>query len=279
VWDIAAESARRVNHPAPFPVGLPQRLVNLYTYEGDLVLDPFMGSGTTLVAAVKEGRKAVGYDLDPGYVETARKRVARAFEELQHDRMHTTRLISAEDIDTPATPHAESNESSTPANLQRRASLEGRAAQDQARAIMEKAGFEIVKRNYRVKGTGAQFNLYVSDRAGGTWLVDVSGAFTTTRGGLRRTDTVWKALGRAHVLNLQETSEDNPIPRLLLLTSDLPKPGSEGDVALHAAVGTIWDVVQMHEPGGMERLTAYADGDYARPLPGFWTEQEVDGLS
>jgi site-specific DNA-methyltransferase (adenine-specific) len=280
VWEIAAESARRVNHPAPFPVGLPQRLVNLYTYEGDLVLDPFMGSGTTLVAALKEGRRAVGYDLDPEYVDTARRRVARAHEELQHDRMHHTRLIAADEIDAPVRSMGdETAEVEVAVDFQRRASLEGRAAQDQARKIMETAGFEIVKRNYRVKGTGAQFNLYVSDRAGGTWFVDVSGAFTTTRGGLRRTDTVWKALGRAHVLNLQETSENNPIPRLLLLTSDLPKPGSEGDVALHAAVGTIWDVIQMHEPAGMERLAAYADGDYSRPLAGFWTGQEVDGLS
>ena len=280
VWEIAAESARRVNHPAPFPVGLPQRLVNLYTYEGDLVLDPFMGSGTTLVAALKEGRRAVGYDLDPEYVDTARKRVVRAHEELQHDRMLDTRLIAPDEIDAPAsTTDADVSEIEVTADFQRRASLEGRAAQDQARAIMETAGFEIVKRNYRVKGTGAQFNLYVSDRAGGTWFVDVSGAFTTTRGGLRRTDTVWKALGRAHVLTLQEMSEDNPIPRLLMLTSDLPKAGSEGDVALHAAVGTIWDVIQMHEPEGMGRLAAYAAGDYTRPLPGFWTEQEVDGLS
>ena len=65
VWEIAAESARRVNHPAPFPVGLPQRLVNLYTYEGDLVLDPFMGSGTTLVAALKEGRRGCGVRPGP----------------------------------------------------------------------------------------------------------------------------------------------------------------------------------------------------------------------
>jgi site-specific DNA-methyltransferase (adenine-specific) len=279
VWDIAAESARRVNHPAPFPVALPQRLVNLYTYEGDLVLDPFMGSGTTLVAALKEGRRAVGYYLDLDYVETARKRVARIREELQSDRMHSTRLIPYIETAAPPRPEPDAVESDDIAAFQRRATLEGKAAQDQARAIIEKAGFEIVKRNYRVKGTGAQFNLYVSDQAGGTWLVDVSGAFTTTRGGLRRTDTVWKALGRAHVLSRQETSEDNPIPRLLLLTSDLPNPGSEGDVALHASVGTIWDVIQMYEPAGMARLAAYADGDLARPLPGFWTEQEVDGLS
>src|SRR5882757_5154743 len=75
VWDIPPESARRVSHPAPFPVELPERLIRLYTYEGDLVLDPFMGSGSTLVAAARLERRYVGYDLDPTYVDIARLRV------------------------------------------------------------------------------------------------------------------------------------------------------------------------------------------------------------
>src|SRR5205823_11500701 len=75
VWDIAPESARRVQHPAPFPVELPERLIRLYTYGDDLVLDPFMGSGSTLVAAARLARRIVGYDLDPTYVDIARLRV------------------------------------------------------------------------------------------------------------------------------------------------------------------------------------------------------------
>ena len=64
VWELAPESATRVGHPAPFPVELPMRLIDLYTYEGDVVLDPFMGSGTTAVAAVRAGRHYLGYDTD-----------------------------------------------------------------------------------------------------------------------------------------------------------------------------------------------------------------------
>jgi site-specific DNA-methyltransferase (adenine-specific) len=75
VWQIPSESARRVGHPAPFPVELPEKLIELYTFGGDLVLDPFMGSGSTLVAASRTGRRYVGYDLDAGYVELARARV------------------------------------------------------------------------------------------------------------------------------------------------------------------------------------------------------------
>ena len=76
VWEIPAESARRVGHPAPFPVELPEQLIRLYTFKGDLVLDPLMGSGSALVAAARLGRRYVGYDLDAQYVEIARRRVA-----------------------------------------------------------------------------------------------------------------------------------------------------------------------------------------------------------
>jgi modification methylase len=76
VWEIRPESARRVGHPAPFPVELPQRLIRLYTYLGDVVLDPFLGSGSAAVAAVRTGRRYVGYDTDPAYIALARERIA-----------------------------------------------------------------------------------------------------------------------------------------------------------------------------------------------------------
>lgn len=75
VWDIPAERAHRVGHPAPFPVELPRRLIELYTFADDLVVDPFMGSGTTGVAALGCGRRFAGWDLDPTYVALARQRL------------------------------------------------------------------------------------------------------------------------------------------------------------------------------------------------------------
>lgn len=78
VWSIAPASARRIGHPAPFPVELPRRLIELYTFRGDLVLDPFMGSGSTAVAAVQSGRHYVGYETEPAYLEIARARLASA---------------------------------------------------------------------------------------------------------------------------------------------------------------------------------------------------------
>lgn len=78
VWTFPAESATRVGHPAPFPVELPYRLIQLYTFEGDVVLDPFIGSGQTAIAAIKTGRHYVGYDINENYIELANKRI-RAF--------------------------------------------------------------------------------------------------------------------------------------------------------------------------------------------------------
>lgn len=78
VWEIPPERAKRVGHPAPFPVELPLRFIELYTYEGELVLDPFMGSGSTAVAATRARRRWVGYDISEEYAEVTRKRVAEA---------------------------------------------------------------------------------------------------------------------------------------------------------------------------------------------------------
>ncbi|OGO25830.1 MAG: SAM-dependent methyltransferase [Chloroflexi bacterium RBG_16_54_11] len=75
VWTFRAEPARKVGHPAPFPVELPHRLIQLYSFKYDVVLDPFMGSGQTAIAALKSGRRYVGYELSPDYVSLANERI------------------------------------------------------------------------------------------------------------------------------------------------------------------------------------------------------------
>jgi len=75
VWDFPAVSAKKIGHPAPFPEELPRRLIKLYSFIGDIILDPFLGSGTTSLAAVKSLRHYVGYDLNQDYVDLADKRV------------------------------------------------------------------------------------------------------------------------------------------------------------------------------------------------------------
>ena len=75
VWKFPPESAKKVGHPAPFSIELPYRCIQLYTFKGDVVLDPFIGSGTTALAAIMTGRHFVGIDINPKYVEIARKRI------------------------------------------------------------------------------------------------------------------------------------------------------------------------------------------------------------
>ena len=75
IWRFPTESAKRIGHPAPFPVELPYRLIQLYSFEGDVVLDPFIGSGTTAVAALRSSRSFVGYEREPEYVSLALDRV------------------------------------------------------------------------------------------------------------------------------------------------------------------------------------------------------------
>ena len=75
VWTFPAESAQKVGHPAPFPVELPYRLIQLYTFRDEVVLDPFCGSGSTCVAAIKAGRHYIGYDTEEEYVRLAERRI------------------------------------------------------------------------------------------------------------------------------------------------------------------------------------------------------------
>ena len=79
VWAFPAESARKVGHPAPYPVELPRRLIELYTFRDEVVLDPFMGSGQTAIAALMTGRRYVGYEIEPDYVKLAERRIRGKF--------------------------------------------------------------------------------------------------------------------------------------------------------------------------------------------------------
>ena len=76
VWTMNTESAKKVGHPAPFPIELPYRLIQLYTFKNDVILGPFMGSGSTAIAALKSQRYYIGYDIDADYIKLAEERIA-----------------------------------------------------------------------------------------------------------------------------------------------------------------------------------------------------------
>ncbi|QXC63544.1 site-specific DNA-methyltransferase [Aquihabitans sp. G128] len=254
LWEIAPERASRVNHPAPFPVELPQRLIHLYTYRGDLVLDPFMGSGTTAVAAVATERHYAGYDTDADYVAAARQRIAAEQER-----------VAAQRADASAPPRAALSSPPAPADddeaFHVRAVREGRAARDLAREALEHSGFtDIHEKQALPEGVDISFTAH--DAGGRRWFVDVSGGFTSSRPGLRRADTLWKALAKAAVLH-----HAHPDVPLLLLTTDAPAPGTAADAALRTVVGPdapVCDVVVLSSPEDLARLAAHGGGAAAR---------------
>lgn len=76
IWTFPAVNAKRIGHPAPFPIELPHRLINLYSYEDDVILDPFCGSGTTCIAAIQNNRNYIGYDINKEYIALSKKRIS-----------------------------------------------------------------------------------------------------------------------------------------------------------------------------------------------------------
>jgi site-specific DNA-methyltransferase (adenine-specific) len=81
IWKFSAERATRVGHPAPFPVELPYRLIQLYTFDDEVVLDPFAGSGSTCIAALKTNRKYIAYEIDKKYCDLAEQRIKQFLQE------------------------------------------------------------------------------------------------------------------------------------------------------------------------------------------------------
>ena len=77
LWTFNGESKKRIGHPAPFPKDLPFRAIKLFSFEKDIVFDPFTGSGTTLIEAVKNNRIAVGLEIDSNYCDLAKKRIIK----------------------------------------------------------------------------------------------------------------------------------------------------------------------------------------------------------
>ena len=75
LWTFNGERKKRMGHPAPFPLELPKRCVKMFSYVGDTVLDPFMGSGTTVLAAAMHRRKAIGLEIDKRYCQLAKTRI------------------------------------------------------------------------------------------------------------------------------------------------------------------------------------------------------------
>ncbi|MFN8041406.1 MAG: site-specific DNA-methyltransferase [Acidimicrobiales bacterium] len=251
LWEIPPESATRVGHPAPFPVELPRRLIQLYTYRNDLVLDPFMGSGSTAIAAVQTDRHYIGFDTDPDYLARAEERITEAKARLTdaaEDRWWQGVTVPPTKVASPAPDEGDDD----PKAFQRRSVEQGRKAKELARDALEWAGFGEIEEDVKLSDLGLEVNFVARDVNDDAWYFDVSGAFSSTRPGLKRTDTLWKALGKASVLHAA-----HPTTNYVLLSTDKPVPRSAGDRALSQVRGSdkpVRDVIGLKDDDDLARL-------------------------
>jgi len=248
VWSIPPESARRVGHPAPFPVELPEQLIRLYSFADDLVLDPFMGSGSTLVAASKLGRRFIGYDLDVAFVDLARARV----------EAEGAPIAVASGDRTTQQRHV--------------ASAEGRSAVAVCLEALSAAGFTTTATDVRIPKSGLSIAATVEDATRTPWQIEVAGSFTSHRGGLTRADVVLKTLGRLNVLR----GRLGPQARLLVVTCERPGHRSEAENLLRAAgPDAFFDVIDVFDDDDLIRLRHYGSESAMTPLEGFWTPKDL----
>ena len=268
VWEIAPESATRVGHPAPFPVALPGRLIELYTYYGDLVLDPYMGSGTSAVAALRTQRHYIGCESEPAYLAAAEARI-----EAERDRLSSTEDTRIRVV-VPAVKVADDGSPPDPG----RAVREGKKAEEIAELVLAQCGFTNIRKNRKLR-SGVEIDFEAEAADGSLWHFDVTGAFTSERGGLRRTDSVWKSLGKAAVRRHDE-AVGAEVP-FVLLTTAVPSQGV-GLRALRTAreAGLILDAVEMLSEPGQTRLAHYGtEGrDHIRDNMEFLVSDEPDAL-
>ena len=212
VWELAPESAtprRRTRRRSPS--SCPQRLIDLYTYQGDVVLDPFMGSGTTAVAAVRTGRHYLGYDTDEGYAEAAHERVAAEV-----------------------------------AAVARHAAAPARQGGGGGPRLLEAAGFTVedasVQQAAPLRRRPA-VDWIATDAHGRRVAGPGRRRQHGHRSGLRRSDVLFRTLGEASVL----TTAGH---RVLVLTTDLPGPRLRPLAAVRDARGvSLVDVVELGAAG------------------------------
>lgn len=230
MWNIRAESAKRIGHPAPFPVELPERLIDLYTFEGDVVLDPFMGAGSTLVAAKRTGRIGVGYDLEAKYVKLSKGRVAET------KRRETL-----------------------PAHLEPE-----KGTRKYVRTLLEEAGFRTDER-WKLPGVGAVFDFVATGKGrGNRFLVDLLG---TVGHEPPTVDDFYLAAGRASAL---AASTKTQARYLLVTSERLPARHEGLKLVRALGPEVVFDVLDLTNADHVAHLQTFALPPQSQPKPVFW---------
>ena len=228
VWELPAESASRVGHPAPFPVALPERLIHLHTYVGDVVLDPFMGSGSTAVAAKRTGRHFLGYDTD-------RRRTS--------PRRWTASLASRRPRPVSSCPPG----ATAPAI---RCAPVGRRRSSPRQRSPTRASSSWSRRSPLRPACSPRFRAV--DRRGRTWWFEVAGGRTGSRPGLQRVEVLWRAIAKGAVV-----AAARPADGFVVLSWGLPSAAS-GGAALAAVTGPDRPVTAVVDLGAADAMALLA---------------------
>lgn len=220
LWEIASERASRVNHPAPFPVELPQRLIDLYTFENDLVLDPFVGSGSSLIAANRTGRRFIGYDLDENYLAIAK---ARSLKECNA-------MVSIE-----------------------KDKIQKQSVTKIAASLLHSSGFLDIRKNVIIPKSGLKLSYSAKNIHGETLYFDIVGRYTNTKNGFSRSSEAHAAISRAY---LAKTFNLNP---LVCLTTYIPDNSAQQASVIFKACSDLYlNVIDLLDEQGKFKLQMYA---------------------
>jgi len=188
VWQIDPVSAKSIGHPAPYPIELPLRIINLYTYENDLVLDPFCGSGSTLIASANSGRIGIGFDLDEKYAEMANVRLNQeAIQYSKKDRYSASTVAK-------------------------------KKVKDLAEAHLLSQGMSVSQSTKLTKSSnGVGYDFHITDPDGKQSWVEVAGSFAIGKSGKISSDEVLKILGRASL-----AKQSKNVLQIIVLVAEYP---------------------------------------------------------
>jgi site-specific DNA-methyltransferase (adenine-specific) len=211
VWTLSPINASHVGHPAPFPVELPRRLIELYTFADDLVVDPYIGSGSTALAALQTGRHYVGYDTQPEYLQLAQQRLDQ--------------LAASIAAPTTAQPTQDSRWDVVTKLID-----EGASIRTVAEAWISAAGLEILSKN------GTNDDLVTSayrcvEADGVVTHVELAGTLAVDPRGLTKQTVVYELIAKAALIKASE-----PDARFVVLSTEAPKRHSTNDRMIRAAL-------------------------------------------
>lgn len=234
LWEFPPESAKRIGHAAPFPIELPQRLIELYTFAGDLILDPFCGAGTTAIASLRTARHFIGYDIDAMSVSLAQTRVAKeraAIAEQSNDVDVKPTLSPAATTFTKSGKPKPKRTKHDVNTVTQKLIASGEQASVVAEALLHDIGYGNIQLDVTVE-PGVEVSFRAQNPSGKTILVELAGSFSLTRDGLSKVEAMWRTIAKASMITQHDSTQI-----VIAFTTDVPRKQSKQFDSLASVCG------------------------------------------